>query len=328
MALFSLGSILAYLRGRDRGSRLLLYVASPSLFLLAALSKEVAITLPFALALVETARGDGKGWKSALGAQAVHWALLFALALAFLAHSGYGRLLEACFDIRNAASNLFTQIHGVTYLLSRLLLPRALNIDPDLPVYPGWTPSLLPEALLLLLLLSAGVYALRKRALAGLGILWFFLHVAPTNSFVPRYDVANDRQLYLASWGLFLALASGADLLRGRGGGRWVAAGAAIAVALLGGITVSRNEVYRSEIALWEDTARKSPGKARAHNNLGYAYERAGRFTEAREAYLRALAIDPGHARARGNLDGLDAAGPACGPQAADPLPSAAPGVR
>jgi tetratricopeptide (TPR) repeat protein len=310
MAFFSLGCILAYLRGRERGSRFLLHIASPLFFLLAALSKEVAVTLPFALLLVESVRGDGRGWKSAFAAQAVHWAMLFLLALGFFIHSGYGRLLEACFDIRSATSNLFTQIHGVAYLFSRLLLPHALNIDPDLPVYPGWTSSLLPEALSLLLLLAAGVFALRKRALAGFGILWFFLHLAPTNSFVPRYDVANDRQLYLAAWGLFLALASGAEILRERGRERWVAAGAVLVVVLLGGITISRNEAYRSEVALWEDTAAKSPGKARVHNNLGYAYERAGRFGEARASYLRALAIDPGHARARGNLDGLGPGGP------------------
>jgi Flp pilus assembly protein TadD len=66
---------------------------------------------------------------------------------------------------------------------------------------------------------------------------------------------------------------------------------------------VSRNTVYRSEVALWEDTARKSPGKARAWNNLGYAYQQAGRFRDAEAAYLRSLRIDPGYALARGNLE-------------------------
>jgi tetratricopeptide (TPR) repeat protein len=314
MAFFYLGSLLAYLRGRDGNGRFLLYIASPALFLLAALSKEVALTLPFALVLAEGARGGRAGWKSALASQAVHWSLLLSLGFLFIAHSGYGRLLEACFDIRGAAANLFTQLHGIPYLLSRLVLPHALNIDPDLPVFPGWTPALLPGALLLLLLLTAGVYAYRKRALAGFGILWFFLHLVPTNSFIPRLDVANDRQLYLASWGLFLALAAGLDLLRETGRRGWVAGCAALLVAVLGGFTVSRNAVYRSEVSLWEDTVRKSPGKARVHNNLGYAYERAGRLREAREAYLRALAIDPGHALARGNLQGLGRTGTDPGP--------------
>lgn len=303
MAFFYLGSLLAYLGGRERRSRFLLYVASPILFLLAAASKEVALTLPFALILCEAARRERTGWKEALRAQAVHWGLLVALAVLFLAHAGYGRLLEACFDIRGAASNLLTQVHGIGYLLSCLAMPHALNIDPDLPVFTGWAPVLLPEALLLAALLAAGIFGLKKQSPAGFGLLWFFLHLVPTNSFIPRLDVANERQLYLASWGLFLAVAAGADLVREKRGPRRTAAVAAVLVIALGVLTVSRNTVYRSEVALWEDSARKSPGKARAWNNLGYAYQQAGRFRDAEAAYLRALRVDPGYALARGNLE-------------------------
>ena len=302
MAFFYLGSLLAWLRGRERGSRFLLYVVSPILFLLAAASKEVALTLPFALILCEAVRRERTGWKEALRAQAVHWGLLAALAVLFLAHAGYGRLLEACFDIRGAAANLLTQVHGIGYLLSRLVMPHALNIDPDLPVFSGGSPVLLPEALLLAALFAAGIFGLVKRSPAGFGILWFFLHLVPTNSFIPRLDVANERQLYLASWGLFLAVAAVADLLREKRGVRRVTAVAAVLVVALGLLTVSRNTVYRSEVALWEDTVRKSPGKARGWNNLGYAYQQAGRFRDAEAAYLRSLRIDPGYALARGNL--------------------------
>lgn len=263
----------------------------------------MALTLPFALILCEAARRERTGWKEALRAQAVHWGLLVALAVLFLAHAGYGRLLEACFDIRGAASNLLTQVHGIGYLLSCLAMPHALNIDPDLPVFTGWAPVLLPEALLLAALLAAGIFGLKKQSPAGFGLLWFFLHLVPTNSFIPRLDVANERQLYLASWGLFLAVAAGADLVREKRGPRRTAAVAAVLVIALGVLTVSRNTVYRSEVALWEDSARKSPGKARAWNNLGYAYQQAGRFRDAEAAYLRALRVDPGYALARGNLE-------------------------
>jgi tetratricopeptide (TPR) repeat protein len=308
MAFFYLGSILAWLRGRERGSPFLLYLASPILFLLAVASKEVALTLPLALVLCDAVRRERTGWKETLRAQAVHWGLLLALAVFFLAHAGYGRLLEACFGIRGVAANLLAQVHGIGYLLSRLVMPHALNIDPDLPVFSAVSPALLPEALILAALLGAGIFGLKNRSLAGFGILWFFLHLVPTNSFIPRLDVANDRQLYLASWGLFMAVATGADLLREKRGARRVTTTvAAVVVIALGVLTVSRNTVYRSEVALWEDSARKAPGKARAWNNLGYAYQQAGRFRDAESAYLRALQVDPGYALARGNLRGLKA---------------------
>jgi tetratricopeptide (TPR) repeat protein len=307
MAFFYLGSLLAWLRGRERGSRLLVYLASPVLFLLAVASKEVALTLPFAMILCEAARREGNGWKEALRAQAVHWGLLAALAVFLLAHAGYARLMEACFDIRGMAANLLTQVHGVGYLLSRLAMPWAMNIDPDLPVFSPGSPFPLPEAFLLAALLAAGIFGLRRRSMAGFGILWFFLHLLPTNSFIPRLDVANERQLYLASWGLFMAAASEVDRLAGKWGSRRITAVATALVLALGALTVSRNMAYRSEVALWEDTVGKSPGKARAWNNLGYAYRQAGRLREAEASYLRALRIDPGYALALGNLKGLGA---------------------
>jgi tetratricopeptide (TPR) repeat protein len=185
--------------------------------------------------------------------------------------------------------------------------PWAMNIDPDLPVFSPGSSVPLPEAFLLAALLAAGIFGLKRRSMAGFGIFWFFLHLLPTNSFIPRLDVANDRQLYLASWGLFMAAASEVDRLAGKWGPRRITAVATALVLALGALTVSRNMAYRSEVALWEDTVGKSPGKGRAWNNLGYAYQQAGRLREAEASYLRALRIDPGYALALGNLKGLGA---------------------
>src|SRR3989304_2191893 len=79
--------------------------------------------------------------------------------------------------------------------------PPPVTLAPPLRVSSGWAPALLPEALLLVTLLAAGFLGIKKRSPAGFGVLWFFLHLVPTNSFIPRLDVANERQLYLASWG-------------------------------------------------------------------------------------------------------------------------------
>ncbi len=88
-----------------------------------------------------------------------------------------------------------------------------------------------------------------------------------------------------------------------------------IAAALAAGVTlgiatVVRNHDYRSEIALWESTVRHSPTKARAWNNLGYAYRLAGARDAARRAYVKALELDPNHRKARYNLQSLDRADP------------------
>jgi tetratricopeptide (TPR) repeat protein len=132
--------------------------------------------------------------------------------------------------------------------------------------------------------------------------LWFFLHLAPTNSLFPRLDVANDRQLYLAILGPAFLLAVGLWSWLPRRAA--VAAAAGLALVLLTA-TVLRNGDYRTEVTLWTATVAASPENARAWNNLGYAYQLAGEPTRARDAYLRALGLDPGSFRAYWNLQTL-----------------------
>ena len=58
--------------------------------------------------------------------------------------------------------------------------------------------------------------------------------------------------------------------------------------------------------ALVDSALGKSPHKARAHNNLGYADKLAKRNNDARQEIMTALQIDPNHIKARYNLDWLN----------------------
>lgn len=283
MATFYLGSMLVYLRGGH-------WAISGLLFALAAATKETALTLPAALALCEICSRGRADFRR----QIVHWVILGA-ALAFvLLNPRYRELVAFGFSLRGPAENLMAQVGGISYLAARLLGLLGPNIDPALPAPGAWTPVILAQAALLGVLLAFGVAQLRRRPWIAFGVLWFFLHLAPTNSLIPRLDVANDRQLYLACWGLFLALSAQLPA------GRRVMVAAIAAVCLVG--TVARQLDYTSEIALWEADVRRAPWNARALNNLGYAYQQAGRSADARRAYHAALLFDPQNVRARMNL--------------------------
>jgi hypothetical protein len=274
---------------------------SPLLFAAALLTKETAWTLPFALLLVGAADGRGS-WRDRLWGLRLHWGVLVLAAAAMLALPGYRRLLAVSLAARDAGSNLLTQIGGQVYLLTQPLLLLRMNIDPDLPVSTAATPGLLLEGAALILLAVAGAVQLWRRPWLGAGILWFFLHLLPTNSVLPRLDVANDRQLYLAIIGPAIVLAT---VVWSRLPGR-LAMLAVLALTLgLGAATVERNWDYRTEVSLWQATAHDSPGKARVWNNLGYAYQISGEVEAARQAYRRALELNPSHVKARANLDAL-----------------------
>lgn len=306
MAFFYLASMLAYARGRESGAKAWLYVVSPVLFVLALLTKETAVTLPVALLLWEAAgRSRRESVRSILRAQAAHWGVLFSSLVSLALHPGYARFLSSNFGIRSMAENLLAQIEGLSYLLFQIVWPVRLNIDPMFPDASGWTWGLAGEALVLGSLLAVGIVSLRRRPWLGFGILWFFLHLLPTNSIVPRLDVANERHLYIAGMGLFFAVA--VQLLEWS---RRLAAdrparagtGAAAVLIVLGVLTVSRNHDYRNEIALWESSVRADPHNARAFNNLGHAYALAGESEKAGSAYREALRLHPGYDLARRNL--------------------------
>jgi hypothetical protein len=278
---------------------------SPIFFLAALLVRETALVLPLALLLWD--RLGGHTWAKAWHRVAPHAALaVVAIAVPFL-QPGYRQFFTTSLGLRSLAANLCTQVEGLGYLASRLVLPWRLNIDPDL------RPLQQPDAwhlLGVLLILTLGLTALarfKSRATWAFGILWFLLWLLPTNSLFPRRDVASERHLYLAIAGFCLAAGGLLDgALKRFPTRRSPALLSALAlVLLLGGMTVRRNRVYATEITLWEDTIQQSPFKARPHNNLGYAYQLAGRAEDAKREYQRALELDPNYALARRNLQRL-----------------------
>ena len=288
MATFYLGALLAYLRGAHWGWSCLLFV-------LALATRETAVTLPAALLLVELCRRTD--WRTIARRQSAHWALLAAGGLVPLLNQRYFDLIAYGYGERSFYDNLLTQIGAVSYLIWHLISLSDLNIDPALPTITEWSPALALQLALLCALLALGVFNLRRRPWLAFGILWFFLQLAPTNSIVPRIDAANDRQVYLACWGLFFAVAVQIDIPK------------VVAIALclvLAGASVVRQLDYVDEITLWEASVRSAPWNARAHNNLGYAYYAAGRKDDARREFRTTLALDPNHRKAKGNLVLLD----------------------
>lgn len=305
MALFYLGSVLAYLRGGVSASPRRWVALSVALFAAALGTKETAVTLPAVLLLLDSL-GAKRSLGKSLKRQSAHWLVLIGGTLAIAASPTYRHLFDVSFSTRSVFENLLTQVNAIRYLAGQLIMPWRTNADPDLPVLSALTPMLAFQALAIVALVAIGLRSLRPRPLAAFSILWFFLHLLPTNSVLPRLDVANDRQLYLASIGAFAAAAAGLQQLMVRVNRRWLA-NATVGVLFigLGFTTVQRNEDYRSDVAFWEDAVGKSPNKPRAFNNLGYVYQQAGRFDEARRAYARAIELDPDYWRARINLDVL-----------------------
>lgn len=305
MASLYLASVLAWVEGRERGSWILVRLVSPGLFLLAFLVRETAVTLPMALWLWEKTKKPADASDRPVGRDLLPHGLVLLGLLGLLAkHRGYARLLSYGFRERSLGDNLLSQLDSVAYLLAKLAWPSDLNIDPRLPVRTEWSAALGWKALLLVAILGLALLTWRRLPGLAFGILWFFLHLLPTNSVIPRLDVVNERQLYLASAGLIMGLIQiGLPLLRRPGLLRRLGlVTLGLMAAAMGWATRQRNADYRTEIALWESSTRAGPHNPRAFNNLGCAYLVAGDHARAREALTVALRLDPGYVWALSNL--------------------------
>jgi Flp pilus assembly protein TadD len=268
--LFSLLAVIALVRNRPWLAALF--------FLCAFESKESTLAVPLAVAGIYVTAN--RRYRMALLAAVL---ILAVAALGVLAYRN-----EQTVGIKAAG-----QISPLTYFITetrvfytylRLLIfphPQALEYE-----FSG-TPSLFP--LIGIFAIVATAWALWKsekwRIPAGC-IFAFLLLLAPTSSFIPSADFAFEHRLYLP----MLAFSVLAAYLLSKIPGRSVVAGILLSVLAL--LTLRRETVWASDTALWEDTVKKAPGKARAWFNLGGAYMNV-EPEKARVAFLNALKLRP-----------------------------------
>lgn len=166
----------------------------------------------------------------------------------------------------------------------------------------AWAPArgareILPQAAVLLLLLGASLWLLRRRPALGFPAAAFFLVLAPT-SLMPQKDLAFEHRMYLPLAAVITLAVLGLKAALPRS----PAAGLVLAAALCLGLrTRMRNEDYASPVRLWSLTAAQRPQNARAHTNLGVLLGPAepGRAL----AHLaRAAALAPGDPVVMNNL--------------------------
>jgi Flp pilus assembly protein TadD len=197
---------------------------------------------------------------------------------------------------------------GVVWHYFRLALwPHPLTLDYHWPVARTW-PAILVPALGLGALLVVTLRAFARRSPAGFLGLWIAGILAPTSSVFPIADLVFEHRMYLALAGLLgLAVVWGWALLQravsAPSSRRALAATLVCAVAATyTALTIRRNEDYRSELSIWQDTVAKQPRSTRARLTYGYALAQRKRYDEATAQFNELLRLKPNDAEALNNL--------------------------
>ncbi len=295
------------------------YVLSLFSFLLALLSKEMAITLPAVIFLYDLAIRDAGGRSFSLksilhtikdriyfysGYVAVG---LFYLYLRFVAfyHPGesikpfYGSLIERI---------IYLPAHIFSFI-KLAVFPADLNADYVFSYPDGlFETNYLIGFVVVSGLVAGSFFIYKKSKVIFFGLWWFLISLSPVYNLIPLFNPFADRYLYIPLVGFCVVVAVVLnDFLQSR----WFRPRASsmitsmlviIIVGLYSTATIARNRDWKDGLTLWSKTVKSSPNSSVAHGSLGRAYQELGRTDEAVEEYKKAIAIYPDDYKAHYNL--------------------------
>jgi tetratricopeptide (TPR) repeat protein len=169
--------------------------------------------------------------------------------------------------------------------------------------------EVIPFAIIVLLLAAGSAYALVRNLAIGFLGTWFFAILSPSSLIAGAGQTIAEHRMYLALVPVTVIIVvalirASADWLP-RSFERGILAGLFCAAVALAIGTRSRNLTYRSELALWTDTANRIPGNSLAENNVGIAFANLGNRAAAKAQFEKALKIMPSFPNALINMGNI-----------------------
>jgi tetratricopeptide (TPR) repeat protein len=304
-------------------------VAILALFVLAVLTKEMAITLPAVCLLYDVVLAPARARRRARAS--LLWPRLAVRGRQLLSPPLYalgiaGAVLGVLYVLSrgathqdwwggSVASNFATSATLLPHYAWLLLFPLHLLGDHSYDAYPlsksFLEPGVIASLAGIVALVAAAVYARRRAPLVTFSIGWFLITLLPVLHIKPFHELAADHYLYLPSVGFCLLAGVGFDRLLRRKGRSVAWAALALVLAAYAARTVVRNLDWRDNETFWKVTLADAPRCARASFNLGTLYAqrsknpqsptRMGDLNTAAFFMRRAVEIRPDYAVARVN---------------------------
>jgi len=313
LSVFYLLTFLFYLRLADAGNRWSVRVAMCASFVLALLSKEQAMTLPFLAVLFEHFYRADRA-TTTLRQKASRYAPLWALAGLYIAAritvlGGFASIISrpglSWYEVGLSAVSLIGGYLGKLVWpvhLSAFYVFHKSSTLADPQVLAGLA------GIILCGIIFWGLW--RVSRITSFALIWMFLTLGPVLNarWMPASAFA-ERYLYLPSAGFcWIAAWAAMALWRAHRSATMQALGRAVPVAL--GLvalafairTVRRNSDWRSEETLFQRTLATQTDASLIRSNLGAIYHNRGDSTRAEQEYLEALAAGPSNVFVLNNL--------------------------
>jgi hypothetical protein len=273
------------------------YLGSLLFFLLALLSKEIALIFPLILFLYDCCFSKPSRPKYRhlpfLIILGVYLFVRFFLldSLIRLSITGKGSLYL----------RLLTMPKVIISYLRLLFLPLNLHMERRIPLVTSFfEPPVLISLILLILIGILTLKMFKHSRIILFSIAWFFLNLVPVSNIVPLNARMAEHWLYLPSLGFFLFLAIGiADILEKK---KFIIIFFILILAFYSTLTIRRNRDWKDELTFYQNTLKYSPWSAKVHNNLGLIYLKEGEYDKAREEFKKLIELKPNSAKGHYSL--------------------------
>jgi tetratricopeptide (TPR) repeat protein len=285
------------------------YLAVVVCFVLGLMAKPMVVTLPFVLLLVDwwplRRFSRATAGRRVLEKLPLLGMAAFSSGLTYLVQKNIGALGEPeALPLGIRLGNALASYGGY---IGQMFWPLRLAT-----FYPHSGADLEAGRVLAGAAVVAGMSALviwqRRRRYLTVGWLWYLGTLVPVIGLVQAGDQAMaDRFTYIPLIGLFVMLAwgiAGLPGLQAPDRTRKLLLGVPAGGVLLGltVLTVIQIGTWRDSISLWRRALAVTDKNYFAHNNLGQAYNDAGRYEEAAEQYAAGVALAPEWAEGHSNL--------------------------
>ncbi|MFC1606603.1 tetratricopeptide repeat protein [Candidatus Latescibacterota bacterium] len=273
-------------------------------------TKEIVFTLPLTILTIEIFFITGTGilknkvlWISGMA--------FTAFVVVFFMVSPYD--ISQVFEPKTSMRYLDPPITSMLYLVTQfrvlvtyirlMFIPSGQHLEYDYAVsHQVIDPAAIMSLLVLLAILAGAVRLYKNNRLVSFGIFWFFITLTIESTIIPLEDVIFEHRLYLPMVGFALMIMGGPVALMTKQHYKAVIVILVSVLLVFSSLTIRRNHVWKSDISLLEDSVSKSPGSARAHNNLALMLEHVGRRVDALRHYEESIRLKPNYSAAHNNI--------------------------
>jgi len=306
-ALFYLLTLVLYLQARlspKKKRQVVFIILSVISGLLASSSKEIALTLPLAVLLLElTFFNQIRKAVRFLLPYLLIWikiGFFYFYSLMMVNKLNPQGFLQATTALHGKIeitrfNYLLTQINVIPLYLRLVFLPWGQRVDWDFSLTKNFFqwPTPFSGTLLLTIIILAGFLWWKKYRLASFGIFFFFLNLLISSSLIPIADLVFEHRVYLSMAGTSFFLAELISLIWPRINRKILTGSLLIILIILSGLTLKRAWLWGNKFYLWQDNYQKSPDKARVNKNFGAELTKTGEVKTGLSLLRKAVEIDP-----------------------------------